>query len=271
VNKKKVRFRLFLFMITCFVLSNFSVTFALTAPTLLSPVNGQTGIALTPNFLWSKSGNAKKYHIQIATDTLFSTTSIIKKDSTSSSTDTTYSCTTNTLNCKKYYWRVSADSESNSNFSSKYSFTVDLFKMIFLGCNFNDWGGLAQSDLDGWAEKGKHADTILAYCAKLGYNYVVTNLNINFDSLCYSSKKGWYYSDSARLDSALSRAKARIELYNMHCMPAIQCCLSAMKKAIYGEPHGVDTLGILKRYGFSEFKSDSAPPFLRSCPFSPSH
>jgi hypothetical protein len=87
-------------------------------PTLVSPVNGSTGNALSLNLVWNKKQYGIKYHILLATDSNF--TNIIVNDSTL--TDSVKAVSNlNTLTT--YYWKVRTGNYSGwSSYSGWYSF-----------------------------------------------------------------------------------------------------------------------------------------------------
>jgi hypothetical protein len=74
-----------------------------TAPVLVSPQNGATGVPLTLLLLWSSQQNASHYHVQLSTDQLFAST--VYEDSLL--TDTTAQVGP-LNNGSTYYWRVRA-------------------------------------------------------------------------------------------------------------------------------------------------------------------
>jgi hypothetical protein len=82
-------------------------------PTLISPLNGSVGNPVNISLYWSKSLFASNYHLQVATDSLF--TNKIVNDSTR--TDTTYSLTNLNI-LQNYYWRVRV-----KNYSGMYRFS----------------------------------------------------------------------------------------------------------------------------------------------------
>ena len=86
-----------------------------TAPTLLTPANGATGISLAPALIWSASSGATSYDVYLGTSSppplLINTTG------------TSYapgSLAEGTL----YFWQVVAKNGSNSNISATWSFTT---------------------------------------------------------------------------------------------------------------------------------------------------
>lgn len=92
------------------------------APTLVSPPDDATGVAITPTLTWRKPATATGYRLQVANDTAF--TSLAYTDSTLTDTvATTSALAYNT----KYFWRVSARNAGGySNFSVIRRFTTRL-------------------------------------------------------------------------------------------------------------------------------------------------
>jgi subtilisin family serine protease len=89
-------------------------------PTLLTPANGATGIALNPLIQWITSTGATSYRIQVSTDPLFSIVFLDRAGLIGSSTGIT-GLSTNT----RYYWRLNAtNSGGNSGFTEPFNFTT---------------------------------------------------------------------------------------------------------------------------------------------------
>ncbi|RPI16507.1 MAG: T9SS C-terminal target domain-containing protein [Ignavibacteriae bacterium] len=98
-----------------------TITPALTAPVLLSPVNGATNVSTTPLLDWSDVTNATSYQIQVSTGSAFTSTVVNQTSLTSSA----YTVPAGVLaSGTTYYWRAKA---SNSSTSSAWS-TVFSFK-----------------------------------------------------------------------------------------------------------------------------------------------
>ncbi|MCX6155299.1 MAG: hypothetical protein NT007_14180, partial [Candidatus Kapabacteria bacterium] len=75
----------------------------LTAPTLISPPSGTTGLSLSPSFAWSATNNAETYYFEISTDPNFSFAYEFRVQST------TFTNIDRILNYgTKYYWRTRA-------------------------------------------------------------------------------------------------------------------------------------------------------------------
>ena len=100
--------------------ADFSVFLELTeTPTLTSPSNSGTGVALSPTFTWDEISNASSYDIEIATDSGFSSILVNENVTTNSYTEASLDQSTT------YYWRVKAkNSCGDGNFSSVSSFTT---------------------------------------------------------------------------------------------------------------------------------------------------
>ncbi len=91
-------------------------------PSLIAPLNGSVGNQLSLNLNWHKSAFASKYHLQLATDSLFANKII--NDSTM--TDTLKSLS-NLTPLSFYYWKVRIKNFSNA---SSYS---DVWKFKTIG------------------------------------------------------------------------------------------------------------------------------------------
>lgn len=90
-------------------------------PSLVSPLNGASGITLIPLMDWEDVSGAMQYKLQIAVDSLF--TNLIFYDSTLQSQ---YNISQGTLSaCTKYYWRVSVEKSAGwSLYSTAWNFTT---------------------------------------------------------------------------------------------------------------------------------------------------
>lgn len=88
--------------------------------TLSAPGNNSTGIPLNPTLVWRKPANSVSYHLQVASDSLFS--NFVVNDS--SIIDTLI--VIDTLNYKtRYFWRVRSGNIAGwGNFSSVWRFTT---------------------------------------------------------------------------------------------------------------------------------------------------
>ena len=96
------------------VVSNFTtVPPAPIAPVLATPVNGATGVSLTPTLTWNASAGATTYRLQVSTDTGFGTL-VVDQAALTGTSSALSALAANTV----YYWRVSA---SNSGGTSSYS------------------------------------------------------------------------------------------------------------------------------------------------------
>ena len=90
------------------------------APVLISPPNNATGQPLTLNLVWHASAYATTYHVQLSTNSGF--TSFVINDSTITDTLRAVSGLSQT---NTYYWRVRAkNTGGTSSFSSTWSFTT---------------------------------------------------------------------------------------------------------------------------------------------------
>ena len=89
-------------------------------PTLSSPPNGSTNQPITLTVSWTSATGADVYHLQVATDSNFTT--IVRNDSTITSSSSQIGPLANAVT---YYWRVRAKNLAGiSSFSSKWNFTT---------------------------------------------------------------------------------------------------------------------------------------------------
>jgi chitinase len=89
------------------------------APTLSSPVNGATGVAVSTTLAWSASAGATSYTLQVSKNTGF--TEIVNHTDVTSTSFSISGLSNNTV----YYWRVLAKNVGgNSGWSSIWSFTT---------------------------------------------------------------------------------------------------------------------------------------------------
>lgn len=90
------------------------------APVLLTPVNGATGVALTPLLDWNDVSGSVKYRILLASDSGF--TNILADDSTMSVSQYNVSAAL-LANNTEYYWKAAAKNSMYwGSFSGKYRF-----------------------------------------------------------------------------------------------------------------------------------------------------
>jgi hypothetical protein len=95
-------------------------TAAPTSPFLSSPVNGATGLLLSPTLSWSASGGATSFTLQVSLNSSF-TTFVINQNGLTSLNDQLTGLTATT----KYYWRVSASNGyGTSGWSDTWNFTT---------------------------------------------------------------------------------------------------------------------------------------------------
>jgi hypothetical protein len=91
------------------------------APVLVSPVNGATGVSVTPTLVWDTSAGATNYVLQVATDSSF--VSLIYNDTSGSAS--TSRVVSSLANSTTYYWRVRARNATGSSaWSTVWSFTT---------------------------------------------------------------------------------------------------------------------------------------------------
>ena len=98
------------------------------APTLVSPANGATAVALQPTLTWNAAAQATGYDLQIATDAGFSNVVYSASESTTSH-DVTMQLDPETL----YYWRVRGTNLcGNGPSSAVWSFTTRAVPPVLL-------------------------------------------------------------------------------------------------------------------------------------------
>jgi hypothetical protein len=89
----------------------------LSAPVLVSPVNGDTGVSLNPTLVWGSVSGATRYEVQVSTDASFG--SIFFADTVTGVTDGLSGLSGGT----QYYWRVNAGNVSGTSpWSAVWSF-----------------------------------------------------------------------------------------------------------------------------------------------------
>lgn len=89
-------------------------------PQLLSPFNGATGISTSPVFSWNSSIGATSYHLQISTNSNF-TSLVYDQSGITGTSRQVLGLANNTL----YYWRVNASNNGGSSeWSTIWSFTT---------------------------------------------------------------------------------------------------------------------------------------------------
>jgi len=118
-------------------------------PTLATPVNGATGLALTDTLTWSTVTGAATYHVQVSTSNAFAT--ILVEDSVLTSVTKTISGLSNST---QYYWRVQAKNAGGvSAWTTAWSFTTIIAAPIAptLATPVNGAAGLALTDTLKWS------------------------------------------------------------------------------------------------------------------------
>lgn len=94
------------------------------APLLTSPVNGATGVAEEPTLTWNASAGAESYHLQVSTNSSFSTTAFDQSDITGTSAQVS-----RLSSGASYYWRVNAKNAGGSSaWSSTWTFRTVLVR-----------------------------------------------------------------------------------------------------------------------------------------------
>ncbi|MCX6132225.1 MAG: DUF5050 domain-containing protein [Ignavibacteriales bacterium] len=98
------------------------VTVSIPSPPALpgSPVDGATGVSVSPTLSWSASSGAVSYRLQVSTNSTFSSLAFDQSGITAATYPVT-GLSNNTL----YYWRVNAtNTAGTSSWSSTWSFTI---------------------------------------------------------------------------------------------------------------------------------------------------
>ena len=105
---------------------------------LTSPADNATGIAFSANHQWTAIADAVQYHIQVSTDSLFTT--FVHNDSVSTNS---FQSVPPYINNTKYFWKVKVlNGCGESNWSETFDFTTSISNPVF-GCtdptavNFN--------------------------------------------------------------------------------------------------------------------------------------
>lgn len=94
--------------------------FLVQVPLLLFPLNGATGISITPQLIWKKLDNAQFYHLQVSPQPDFS---VLITDE-QRLTDTSF-VASGLASFTTYYWRVQAINQTgNSRWSTVWNFTT---------------------------------------------------------------------------------------------------------------------------------------------------
>lgn len=103
------------------------------APTLSSPANGATGIAVSTTLAWNSSAGASSYTLQVSKNSGF--TEIVNHMDVTSTSFSISGLSSNTV----YYWRVLAKNASgNSGWSNAWSFTtIASAKTVIVNFNGN--------------------------------------------------------------------------------------------------------------------------------------
>jgi aqualysin 1 len=90
------------------------------APTLASPANGMTGVAIPAALSWNASADAASYRVQVSTSSSFTTLTYDQSNITGTSTSVA-----NLVAGTVYFWRVNAtNANGTSAFSAVWSFTT---------------------------------------------------------------------------------------------------------------------------------------------------
>ncbi len=153
------------------------------SPTPTNPLNGTTGIDLTTTLTWNTVANATRYHLQVATDSSFTT--LVVNDSIL----TTNSRQLQSLEYQKtYYWHVSAINQyGRSMYSNIFRFTT-MAQSLSVPLLTSPSNGILNSDLTtslAW-------DTVSGatlYHLQVATDSVFTALIVNDSSLSVNSRQ----------------------------------------------------------------------------------
>ncbi|MCS7227986.1 MAG: amidase domain-containing protein, partial [Endomicrobia bacterium] len=119
------------------------------APTLVSPSNGATGVSLTPTLDWNAVSGASSYQVNLDNNSDFSSLIV----NASGLTGTSYNIPSGRLSYNtRYYWRVRAsNSYGSSGWSSIWSFTTQVAppsspSNVVFRYNESGYGGVLSCD-----------------------------------------------------------------------------------------------------------------------------
>ncbi|MBM4176054.1 MAG: T9SS type A sorting domain-containing protein [Ignavibacteria bacterium] len=97
-----------------------TIVAAPSAPTLISPLNGATGLSINPTLTWYRPENAVTFRLQVSASPTFSPLVVDQ----ASIFDTFYNIS-GLLNNTTYFWKVNAmNAGGTSNYSTSFSFTT---------------------------------------------------------------------------------------------------------------------------------------------------
>ncbi len=115
----------------------------LSAPTLVAPGNGSTGVSTNPTLAWNASSGATSYRLQVSTVSTFATTVFDR-----SNIATTSQSVSGLSRSTAYYWRVNATgSTGTSGWSTTAGFTTYSYpSSIQVSAEFTFPGTLEQTD-----------------------------------------------------------------------------------------------------------------------------
>lgn len=115
-------------------------------PTLFSPTNGSTGVSVNPTLNWISSTGATSYHIQISTNSGF--TSLFYNQDVSNTTQQV----SGLENGATYYWRINASNTyGTSPYSGTWSFTTIELPVAVMNLPSNDSTGVSTSPTFIWS------------------------------------------------------------------------------------------------------------------------
>ncbi|TPE42501.1 LamG-like jellyroll fold domain-containing protein [Pontibacter mangrovi] len=132
------------------------------APTLASPANQATNLALSPTLSWNAVSGADSYQVQVSTSSGFSSTVLNKSNLTGTSVTAS-----NLAESTTYYWRARATNGAGTgSWSSVWSFTTGSSNTetppptsgdLVAHWQMDEGSGTSLSDASG---KGNHAQTV---------------------------------------------------------------------------------------------------------------
>jgi len=115
-----MKLKLFFFVLLVFVAGSITT---LAQPTLLTPLDGATGVALDPTLTWTAVGGATNYRLEINSDIGFAPGGIVFSALVGNVTSYYYNSGGLTY-LTPYYWRVRVEVPAVGGWSSGFSFTT---------------------------------------------------------------------------------------------------------------------------------------------------
>jgi hypothetical protein len=113
------------------------------APALVSPADGATGISVSPTISWGAVGGATSYHLQVSPNSQFSSLIVDQNGLT-----TTSQAVSGLSLGTHYYWHVAASNGAGAgSYSSTWGFTTSVNCCVGLRGNVNGLGAVDLLDL----------------------------------------------------------------------------------------------------------------------------